>query len=197
MFWLFGTGALVFMVNFLWHCQCQNTAFDTTGSGKCVGCQGRGYNTVRDRVGGTDIFQAVGQTHEASQLTKQFGSGNGSSLTEMEAKIDRALELNPNHFGANAIKGVLHFDRGSHHLALRHLEKAESRKPNNIEIKEALCVVHDQMGHQEMAEQKYMETVALGVKSQNRKQMVKSVTAGAVGGVVGGLVGLFIPFMDD
>ena len=142
------------------------------------------------------MFEAVGQTTKATRLTKEFENGSGSSA-KMEKKIDEALELNPKNFAANAIKGVLHFDRGEHELALERLEKAEERKPNNAEVKEALCVLYEKMGDDEASEQKYREAVALGVKAQNRKKMIKNVAAGAVGGIVGGLLGGVVPFLDE
>lgn len=192
--WLSGGIALMGFINLFWHCPCQASAFNDSGIGQCVGCNGMGFQLIRRQTGGTRLVQALHHTIKASRLAREARTHTGISFEEIEQKIDQALDLNPDHFAANAIKGVLYYDRGDYLSALQHLGKAESRMPNSAEIKQALCAIHEEMGHSKVAELKYVEAVALGTKAIHRKQVLRNV---AVGGMAVGLVGLFVPFLDE
>lgn len=178
-----------------WFSKCDCAKYGTAG--KCLTCKGSGYVETQVRIGGTSIFEAVQQTSKASRLVDEFATTATADPAVLESKINQALALNPDHIGANVIKGILHYKRGDMLPAIQCLEKAEKRAPKDIPIKQALCFVYEQMGNQVAAEQKFLQIVALGVKVSNRNAMNSNLAAGAAGGIAAGLIAAFLPSLNE
>jgi len=160
--------------------------------GKCIGCFGKGYKKENLIVEGTTILNALEQTFEADKIVKDAIS-NSLSLKELEKHINKSLKLNPKHFVANGIKGLVLFKNNNFNKALEYLLIAEEINPDNVLVKKLLCIVYENLGDTLMSERKFIELADLGLKQGNRKQLIATITAGAAAG----LIASFVPFLDE
>ena len=180
---------------FSWErCDCLPSS-DTNEWGACRTCEGRGYTIEKVRDGGTGIIEAIDRARKSSLLVKNaFENGN---MRSVENEIQKALAYNSGNFAANAIMGALQYDKKKYERALKYLLIAENIKPKNLDVKQFIFIIYDELGNSILAEQKKIELMGIGINNLQNKQMAKNIAAAAVGGIVGVFIGSFIPFLDD
>ncbi len=188
---------------------CQYNALDTDYAGKCrycsgstvcYSCKGTGKLTRQVQVGGVTFSQSYSKTREATHITNEviadFKNINSNSIHSLSTKITKALNLNPNNFAANAIKGILLYQEGKMKDALIFLHNAEGIKNKNIEVLSMLCCIYEEIGDYRKSEIYYNKIVEIKQVKQNRIIFAKNVAAGFVGGISAGLISYFINDLD-
>ena len=172
----------------------QTTCGNCEGSG-CAQCDDAGQK--RQKVGGTGIFEAVAQTRKAAAITEEFTNtsntdGAMSNLAIVEAKADEAMKLNPNHFDALWLKGLVEVAKGDLDSAVDYLERALSRRKSHREVALLLIEVYGGLDRKEDAERVASETLAAIDKREGRKDALKFGTLGVAGAIIADLTGIEI-----
>jgi len=155
------------------------------------------------KVGGTGIFEAVSKTREAAALTDEFTAARNadstmSNLAKVEAKADKAMQLNPNHFDALWLKGLVEVAKGDLDSAIDYLERALTRRKNHRDVALMLIDVYRQLGREEDADRVASETLAAIDKREGIKDTLKVGSIGVVSALIFETTGIEIdnPFEE-